>query len=81
MDSTSFDSSPPLLALHAARLLGMADDDQVARRFDLPGDEARELLLDFQAAGWVSRVEFADLRAWTLTEAGRAETSGSSSPS
>lgn len=73
MDSTPVSSSPALLALHGVRLLGMADADQVAGRFGLQADEVRELLLDFQAAGWITRVEFADLRAWTLTETGRGE--------
>ena len=73
MDSGPVDSNPGLLVLHAVRLLGMADEDRVASRFDLATDDASELLLDFEAAGWVSRVEFADIRGWTLTEAGKAE--------
>ena len=32
-----------------------------------------ELLLDFQAFGWITRVEFAGTAGWTLTESGRSE--------
>lgn len=66
-------STPELLALHAVRLKGMADDNEIAARFDLDSTVARECLLDFQAVGWITRVDFAGLAGWTLTEAGRAE--------
>jgi hypothetical protein len=59
--------------LHALRLTGMGEPVDVARRFALDRDEVTEHLLDFQALGWVRRVEFAGVRGWTLTEAGRAE--------
>ncbi|GAA0615775.1 transcriptional regulator [Kribbella sandramycini] len=62
-----------LLVLHAVRLLGFADNAAVAARFDLDPAMAGELLLDFQAYGWVSWSEFAGLGGWSLTEAGRAE--------
>jgi hypothetical protein len=68
---TSVASSTPLLALHALRLTGMGDARALARRFALDPDEVGELLLDFEAYGWVSRVRFADVRGWTLTESGR----------
>ena len=51
----------------------MADHDQVARRFELEPAEVRESLLDFEAYGWVTKVEFADLQGWTLTYMGKAE--------
>lgn len=51
----------------------MADDAQVASRFELEPATVRESLLDFEAFGWVTRVGFADLKGWTLTEAGKAE--------
>jgi hypothetical protein len=51
----------------------MADHDQVARRFELEPADVRESLLDFEAYGWITKVEFADLQAWTLTDAGKAE--------
>jgi hypothetical protein len=66
-------SSPELLTLHAVRLKGMADDDEVAARFGLDPAAARENLLDFQAAGWVAKVDFAGTGGWTLTSAGLAE--------
>jgi hypothetical protein len=50
-------STPELLTLHAVRLKGMADDDQVAA----------------QAVGWITRVQFASTVGWTLTQAGKAE--------
>jgi hypothetical protein len=52
------ESSPERLTLHAVRLIGMADDADVAARFGLDLTLARELLLDFQAFGWITRVEF-----------------------
>jgi hypothetical protein len=68
-----FTSAPELLVLHAVRLLGMAEDHEVAARFDLEPAVAGELLLDFEAMGWVTHVAFAGTGGWTLTEAGRAE--------
>ena len=64
-------SATDLLVLHAVRLAGMADDHQVAARYGLEGPVASELLLDLQAYGWVSRVEFAGTGGWTLTDTGR----------
>jgi hypothetical protein len=71
--TTPVGSTPELLTLHAVRLKGMADDDEVAARFGLDPMQARELLLDFQAFGWITRVEFAGTAGWTLTESGRSE--------
>jgi hypothetical protein len=56
--SPPVESSPELLSLHAVRLKGMADDAEVAVRFGLDLTLAQELLLDFQALGWITRVEF-----------------------
>jgi hypothetical protein len=70
---TPVESSPELLALHAVRLKGMADDDQVAARFGFHPAVASDLLLDFQAVGWVTKVEFAGTGGWTLTGSGSAE--------
>jgi hypothetical protein len=50
----------------------MADDEEVAARFGLDRGVARENLLDFQAVGWVTRVDFAGTGGWTLTSAGKA---------
>ena len=68
-----YSSPPDLLGLHAVRLLGMADGAAVAGRFGLDPAVAEELLLDFQASGWIHRVIFPDISGWALTDAGRAE--------
>ena len=65
--------SARLLALHAVRVTGLADDDVVARRSGLDRDTVRELVLDYEAYGWLTRVEFAGTSGWTLTERGRVE--------
>ncbi|MEA2497709.1 MAG: hypothetical protein QOH26_114 [Actinomycetota bacterium] len=71
----TFDSSPELLVLHAARIKGRVDADLVARRYRLDVDEVEDLFLDHEARGWVQRVEFADLQGWSITERGREEVS------
>jgi hypothetical protein len=70
--TTPVKSTPELLTLHAVRLKGMADDAEVAARFELDPVLARELL-HFQAFGWITSVEFAGTAGWTLTERGRSE--------
>jgi hypothetical protein len=59
------------LVLHAVRLLGFADADAIARRFDQDGVE--ETLRDAEARGWVTYSSFAGTSGWSLTEAGRVE--------
>ena len=71
--TTAHRSTTELLTLHAVRLKGMADDGEVAARFALDRSESDELLLDFEAYGWVTRVDFAGTGGWTLTAAGRRE--------
>jgi hypothetical protein len=66
-------SSPELLTLHAVRLKGMADDGEVAARFGLDPTVARECLLDAQAVGWITRVQFASTVGWAPTQAGKDE--------
>ena len=66
-------SSPELLALHAVRIKGMADEVQISQRFALEPQLVHELLLDYEAYGWTSRVAFADVKGWALTAGGRAE--------
>ena len=56
--SPAAESSPVRLTLHAVRLIGMADDADVAARFGLDLTLARELLLAFQAFRGITRVEF-----------------------
>ena len=65
--------SSPELVLHGLRIKGMADVRAIAQRFDLDPNLVNELLLDYEACGWVSRVSFADMKAWALTGTGRAE--------
>ena len=66
-------SSPELLVLHGLRIKGMASVEAVAQRFALNPDLVQELLLDYEAFGWISRVIFAEVNGWALTGAGRAE--------
>jgi hypothetical protein len=72
-DDHAVESTPELLTLHAVRLRGMADDHEIASRFALDQSQVTELLLDFQAYGWLTRVDFAGTGGWTLTDAGLAE--------
>jgi hypothetical protein len=72
MTTEATESTAELLTLHAVRLKGMADDGEVAARFGLDLNPVREALLDFQAFGWVTRVDFAGTGGWTLTSTGRA---------
>ena len=66
-------SAPDLLVLHALRVAGMADEFRVARRYALDPDLVEDLLLDHEAVGLVTRVGFAGLDGWALTERGKAE--------
>ena len=66
-------SSDELLCLHAVRILGASDTSRIAGRFHLDYLVPAEILLDFQAMGWVTRTEFADDVVWSLTPAGRLE--------
>jgi hypothetical protein len=67
------ESAPSLLVLHAVRIKGMADTAALARRFGVDRAETEELLLDFEAFGWVQRSSFAGVGGWSLTERGKAE--------
>ena len=66
-------SSSELLVLHGLRVKGIADAAAVARRFALDRELVDELLLDYEAFGWISRVHFADVDGWSLTASGVAE--------
>lgn len=66
-------SDPELLALHAVRLKGMADDETAAAHYGLDPEVVGEALLDHEARGWVTRRAFAGTRGWALTDSGRAE--------
>lgn len=64
-------SANALLVLHALRIKGMARSHEISQRFALEHHQVEELLLDDEAAGLVERVEFSDLRSWSLTQRGR----------
>ena len=66
-------SSPELLVLHGLRVKGMADAATVAERFGLDRELVDELLLDYEAYGWITHVIFVDVDGWALTAAGRVE--------
>lgn len=66
-------STSALLALHGVRVLGFADNPAVARRFGLDTDAVAELLLDYEAMGWVQRAGFAGTTGWSLTDPGRVQ--------
>jgi hypothetical protein len=69
----SVGSGAGLLVLHGVRLTGVADEVGVAGRFGLERGVTAELLLDFQAFGWIGWSEFAGSGGWSLTDAGRVE--------
>jgi hypothetical protein len=66
-------SSPELLVLHGVRVKGMTDVTAIAQRFSLDHELVHELLLDYEAMGWISRVRFSDVDGWALTARGRGE--------
>ncbi len=59
--------------LHAPRVMGFASAPSVAVRFGLDPDLAHELLLDFEARGWVRHSSFGGASGWSVTDAGRTE--------
>jgi hypothetical protein len=59
--------------MHGLRVKGMADAAAVAQRFALDRELVDELLLDYEAFGWITRVHFADVDGWSLTASGLAE--------
>lgn len=58
--------------LHAVRVGGVVDEASVAARAELTTDRAHEVLLDFEACGWVRHSTFAGSGGWSLTDAGKA---------
>lgn len=66
-------SPADLRTLHAVRLLGFADDAAIAQHAGLSPAEASSHLLDAESRGWTQHTAFADLRGWSLTQAGKAE--------
>ena len=66
-------SVPGDLVLHGARVLGFVSTSRVAARFGLDAGIVEELLLDFEASGWVRRSSFAGSSGWSMTDDGRLE--------
>ncbi len=66
-------SNPEDLALHGVRVLGFPTTARVAHRYQIESGTVEELLLDFEAAGWVRHSSFAGSEGWSLTDAGRVE--------
>lgn len=66
-------STVELLALHTLRFAGVLDEHALARRIAADPSVVGELMLDYQATGWVRRIAFAGLHGWTLTECGHQE--------
>lgn len=64
-------ASVELLALHALRLKGHGGSYRLAARFGLDPERVDELMQDFEAYGWVSRVGLPGLPSWSLTAAGK----------
>jgi len=66
-------SAPADLVLHGTRVMGFAPVARVAARYRLDPVLAHELLLDFQATGWVQHSSFGGSSGWSVTDAGRTE--------
>lgn len=66
-------SAVNLLVLHGMRVLGGPSLGELAELYDLDYAQVSELLLDAQACGWASRLEFFGAAAWSLTDAGKRE--------
>lgn len=63
-------SSSRLLTLHAVRLTGFADEENLADHALLSLEEIRAVLEDAARAGEVEAMSFADAQGWILTELG-----------
>lgn len=66
-------SVPDDLVLHGPRVLGFASSSRIAARFGLDAGLVDELLLDYEARGWVRYASFAGSSGWYVTDGGRAE--------
>ena len=62
-----------LLTLHAVRLLGFADTQAVADRFNRDHSLVESELIDAGVLGFVSHTSFAGSSGWSLSSAGRVE--------
>jgi hypothetical protein len=66
-------SAPEDLVLHGPRVLGFASASRIAARYGLATGAVDELLLDYEANGWVRHSRFAGSSGWSLTDHGRVE--------
>lgn len=71
MPDVGYLSAPADLALHGVRVLGFATTGRVAARYGLDVDVVNDVLLDFEALGWVRQRSFAGSSGWALTDTGR----------
>jgi hypothetical protein len=69
----AYQSAPDVLALHGVRVLGFPTAARIAGRYALDVDTVNELLLDFEASGWVRQLSFTGSSRWSLTDEGRIE--------
>jgi hypothetical protein len=64
-------SAPDDLALHGVRVLGFATTSRIAARYGLDVELVNDMLLDFEATGWVRHLSFAASSGWSVTDTGR----------
>jgi hypothetical protein len=65
-------SVPDDLALHGVRVLGFPTTSRICARYGLDVELVDNVLLDFEATGWVRHLSFAGSSGWSLTDTGRA---------
>ena len=53
-------------------MLGFATTSRIAARFRLDVELVNDVLLDFEAMGWVRHLSFAGSSGWSVTDTGRA---------
>lgn len=70
---SAYVSTPEDLVLHGPRVMGFVPASRVAARYGLDADMTQELLLDFEARGWVQHTSFGGRSGWSVTDAGRVE--------
>lgn len=72
MPDVAYVSAPDDLALHGVRVLGFPTTSRIAARYRLDVELVDDVLLDFEATGWVRQLSFAGSSGWSLTDIGRA---------
>lgn len=69
----TYQSAADDLALHGVRVLGFPTTARVAGRYGLDPRATAEVLLDYEARGWVRQLSFAGTSGWSMTDSGRLE--------